>query len=125
MLKKRLFPLVVVLSIALVAAIGLAFWQYQEAQASGLAVRAGRERAYYSALDALTNLETDLSKALIASTPGQHALLLGRVATLATAASENLSPAFWATPKPASPWTPTPTPREICKSVRRRSWAAS
>ena len=41
MLKKRLFPLVVVLSIALVAAIGLAFWQYQEAQASGLACAPG------------------------------------------------------------------------------------
>ena len=91
MLKKRLFPLVVVLSIALVAAIGLAFWQYQEAQASGLAVRTGRERAYYSALDALTSLEADLSKALIASAPGQHALLLGRVSTLAATASENLS----------------------------------
>ena len=86
-----MFPLVVVLSIALVAAIGLAFWQYQEAQASGLAVRTGRERAYYSALDALTSLEADLSKALIASAPGQHALLLGRVSTLAATASENLS----------------------------------
>lgn len=84
-------PLVWLLCVALLGAVALAFWQYQEAQAASLSVRTGRERAYYSALDALTNLEADLSKALIASGPGQHALLLGRAATLSAAAGENLS----------------------------------
>ena len=91
MKKHRSVPVILFLSIALAAAAALAFWQFKTAQAAEITVRAGRERAYYSALDALTNLETDLSKALIASGPGQHALLLGRVSTLAAAASENLS----------------------------------
>lgn len=91
MFSKRSAAPIVLLCAALIAALALAFWQYKEAQASELAVKTGRERSYYSALDALTNLEADLSKALIAASPGQHALLLGRVSTLAATAGENLS----------------------------------
>ena len=91
MLKKHSTPIIWLLLVALVVAVALALWQFREAKAAEIAVRAGRERAYYSALDSLTNLEADLSKALVASGPGQHALLLGRVSSLAGAASENLS----------------------------------
>ena len=91
MLKKHSTPIIWLLLVALVVAVALALWQFREAKAAEITVRAGRERAYYSALDSLTNLEADLSKALVASGPGQHALLLGRVSSLAGAASENLS----------------------------------
>lgn len=91
MLKKHSTPIIWLLLVALAVAVVLALWQFREAKAAEITVRAGRERAYYSALDSLTNLEADLSKALVASGPGQHALLLGRVSSLAGAASENLS----------------------------------
>lgn len=91
MLKKHSTPIIWLLLVALAVAVALALWQFREAKAAEITVRAGRERAYYSALDSLTNLEADLSKALVASGPGQHALLLGRVSSLAGAASENLS----------------------------------
>lgn len=91
MLKKHSTPIIWLLLVALTVAVALALWQFREAKAAEITVRAGRERAYYSALDSLTNLEADLSKALVASGPGQHALLLGRVSSLAGAASENLS----------------------------------
>lgn len=91
MKKQHSIPIYAALAGAFVAVAALALWQFKTAQAAEIAVRAGRERAYYGAVDALINLETDLSKALIASGPGQHALLLGRAATRASAASENLS----------------------------------
>lgn len=91
MLKKHSAPIIWMLLVALAIAVALALWQFREAKAAEITVRAGRERAYYSALDSLTNLEADLSKALVASGPGQHALLLGRVSTFAGAASENLA----------------------------------
>ncbi len=91
MLKKHSTPIIWLLLVALAVAVALALWQFREAKAAEITVRAGRERAYYSALDSLTNLEADLSKALVASGPGQHALLLGRASSLAGAASENLS----------------------------------
>ena len=91
MLKKHSTPIIWLLLVALAVAVALALWQFHEAKAAEITVRAGRERAYYSALDSLTNLEADLSKALVASGPGQHALLLGRVSSLAGVASENLS----------------------------------
>ena len=91
MLKKHSTPIIWLLLVALAVAVALALWQFREAKAAEITVRAGRERAYYSALDSLTNLEADLSKALVASGPGQHALLLGRVSSLAGVASENLS----------------------------------
>ena len=91
MLKKHSTPIIWLLLVALAVAVALALWQFREAKAAEITVRAGRERAYYSALDSLTNLEADLSKALVASGPGQQALLQGRVSSLAGAASENLS----------------------------------
>ena len=91
MLKKQSTPIIWQLLVALAVAVALALWQFHEAKAAEIPVRAGRERAYYSALDSLTNLEADLSKALVASGPGQHALLLGRVSSLAGVASANLS----------------------------------
>ena len=54
MKKHRSVPVILFLSIALAAAAALAFWQFKTAQAAEITVRAGRERAYYSALDALT-----------------------------------------------------------------------
>ncbi len=78
-----------ILLLALAIAFGL--WQWRDARAASLDLRAVREKAYYSALDGLTNLETDLSKVLVAQSVGQHALLLGRVASVASSVSENLA----------------------------------
>lgn len=79
-------PLVLV---ALALAFGL--WQWQNARALAADLTATREKAYYSAIDGLTSLETDLSKVQIAQSAGQHALLLGRIASLAAGVSENLA----------------------------------
>ncbi len=75
----------------LALAIAFGLWQWRTAQASASDLKAVREKAYYSALDGLTNLETDLSKVLIAESAGQHALLLGRISSLARSVSENLA----------------------------------
>ena len=54
MLKKHSTPIIWLLLVALAVAVALALWQFREAKAAEITVRAGRERAYYSALDALT-----------------------------------------------------------------------
>ncbi|MDR0896350.1 MAG: germination protein YpeB [Oscillospiraceae bacterium] len=77
------------LLLALAIAFGL--WQWRSARAMELDLTAAREKAYFSALDGLNALETDLSKVLIAESPGQHALLLSRIASLAAGISENLA----------------------------------
>lgn len=74
-----------------VAALAFGIWQWQTARALDLDLTATREKAYFSALDGLTNLETDLGKVLIAQSPGQNALLLGRISSIAIGVSENLS----------------------------------
>lgn len=77
--------------ICLAVALAFGLWQWQTARALELDLTATREKAYYAAIDGLTNLETDLSKVLVAQSAGQHALLLGRIASLATGVSENLA----------------------------------
>jgi len=77
------------LFVALAVVFGISQWQ--TARALEVTLNAAREKAYYSALDGLTNLQTDLGKVLIAESPGQRALLLGHVAALAVGVSENLS----------------------------------
>lgn len=75
----------------LAIAIAVSLWQWRNASALAQDLKSAREKAYYSALDGLTNLETDLSKALIADSAGQHALLLGHASSLARSISENLA----------------------------------
>lgn len=75
----------------LALAIAFGLWQWQSARAMEMSLNATREKAYYSALDGLANLETDLEKVLIADSPGQQALLLGHIASLASGTQENLS----------------------------------
>ncbi len=90
MSKKKIVGISIpVLLFAVVLAFGI--WQWQTARAATLDLNGTREKAYYSAMDGLTNLETDLGKVLIAQSPGQHALLLGRIASLANSVSENLA----------------------------------
>ncbi len=87
--KKRWivsFPLAL-----LAAAVAFGLWQWRSAGALEQDLKTIREKAYFSALDGLTNLETDLSKAMIAESAGQHALLLGHASSLARSVSENLS----------------------------------
>ena len=72
-------------------AIGCFLWQFETAQALRLDLTAAREKAYFSALDGLSNLETDLGKVLISQSPGQNALLLGRISSIAIGVSENLA----------------------------------
>ncbi|MCL1965237.1 MAG: germination protein YpeB [Firmicutes bacterium] len=77
----------------LLMAVAMAFglWQWQSARALEMDLKAVREKAYYSALDGLISLETDLSKVLIAQSPGQQALLLSGIASLAAGVAENLA----------------------------------
>ena len=77
------------LLVALAMAFGL--WQWQNARAMETDLQSNREKAYYSALDGLMNLETDLSKVLIAKSAGQQTLLLGRISSTAMGVAENLA----------------------------------
>ena len=89
-MKKRTFYLTIPIVLFAVA-IGCFLWQFETAQALRLDLTATREKAYFSALDGLSNLETDLGKVLISQSPGQNALLLGRVSSIAIGVSENLA----------------------------------
>lgn len=71
--------------------LSFGIWQWQSAKGLELNLKATREKAYFSALDGLTNIETDLGKVIIAQSSGQHALLFGRIASIALSAAENLS----------------------------------
>lgn len=78
---------------ALLLAVAVAFgiWQWRSARALGVSLNSAKEKAYYSALDGLVNMETDLGKLLIAESYGQQALLLGHIASLAASVQENLT----------------------------------
>lgn len=89
MRKRTLFIAIPLFLFA--AAFGFGIWQWQTAHALQIDLTATREKAYYSALDGLSNLETDLGKALITQSPGQNALLLGRISSIAIGVSENLA----------------------------------
>lgn len=77
--------------ILFILALAFGIWQWQTARALDFDLTASRGKAYYGALDGLSNMETDLGKVLIAQSPGQNALLLGRISSIAIGVSENLS----------------------------------
>ncbi len=77
-------------ALVLVLAIAFGVWQWSEAKAASEDLRAARDKAYYNALDGLSNLETDLSKVLIAQSTGQQTLLLSHISSLAQGVADNL-----------------------------------
>lgn len=90
MRKIRWFS-VVVPSALFVLTLVFGIFQWRQARSLALDVSAMREKAYFSAADGLETLEADLSKVQAVSSPGQQAMLLTRVASVASGVAENLA----------------------------------
>lgn len=81
----------ILLTAALIGALAVSGWQWNRAQEANMALLAQRDRAYFSAVDGLSSLETDISKTAAASSPGLQALFLGRISAISQGVGEHLS----------------------------------
>jgi germination protein YpeB len=76
-----------------VAVLALVFGaaQYQRAQAADLQIEASRQRAVFSLISHVENIEASLAKARAASTPGQQTTFLTNCWSHSSAAVDNLA----------------------------------
>ena len=91
MSSKRRTSFLILLSAVAVVAVAFAVAQYRQAKAANLRLQAFHQRALYSLISHVENIEASLSKARAASTPSQQGTFLTSCYSHAEAARDSLA----------------------------------
>ncbi|MDR1569219.1 MAG: germination protein YpeB [Oscillospiraceae bacterium] len=81
----------IALGLLLAAAIALIVWQTMRTEKLKRQLENTRQQAFYSLIDGLQSVETNLSKFMVSATPGEGALLLSRISMQAGEAQGSLA----------------------------------